>query len=391
MTDRQPGRPADDGIAGPDDAGVTSPDLAGGPGTGSELGSGPGTGSALVPAPSEDEPSAGLVTPAATPSTGDQPPSAPSMFSLEGRRVPAIYLIGWIGSLMGLAILLVSFLSAGSGAARWLFLVGLAVLGVGLVAAAGSQAVERSARPDLAYRGPSPVLAFVAALALTLVGVVVVIGPLSALGLDATSPAASTISLLITLLAYVIVVRLLVVGPGSLTWREMGVTRPDAAAVRELLIGAVCAVPVLVVTIALGIFLSAFVERSPSPLPQAADPAGLALNLLSAAVLAPIGEELFFRGFSTTAWARSLGAARPAIVRGAIFFAFAHVLTLFDASFASGAQHALFSFVALLPAGLALGWIFLARRSLYAAIGLHGAFNGIQVLLVFAAAGILPR
>ncbi|MDQ1324315.1 MAG: hypothetical protein QG587_1651, partial [Chloroflexota bacterium] len=73
-----------------------------------------------------------------------------------------------------------------------------------------------------------------------------------------------------------------------------------------------------------------------------------------------------------------------AIVRGALFFAIAHVLTLFDASFETGAQRALFSFVALLPVGLALGWVFLSRKSLYAAIGLHAAFNAIQVLALLA-------
>jgi membrane protease YdiL (CAAX protease family) len=86
-----------------------------------------------------------------------------------------------------------------------------------------------------------------------------------------------------------------------------------------------------------------------------------------------------------------LGSAWPAIVRGAVFFAFAHVLTLFDASFAVGAQRALFSFIALLPPGIALGWLFLSRRSLYASIGLHGAFNGIQVVLAFLAASALTR
>ncbi|HEY3334343.1 MAG TPA: type II CAAX endopeptidase family protein [Candidatus Limnocylindrales bacterium] len=314
-----------------------------------------------------------------------------SMFSLEGRRVPALYLVGWIGTVMGLAILLVSFMAAGGGAARWLFLAGLVVLGLGLIAAAGSQAVERSHRSDLAYRGPSPVIAFVVAIAITLVAIVVVLAPLSALGMDPTSPGATALSLLLTLVAYAVTVRLLVVGPGSLTWAEMGVRRPDAAAVRDLLIGALCALPVLVVTIALSLLLGTFLERTPSPLPQAGDAAGLLLNLVSAAVLAPVGEELFFRGFATTAWARSLGSAWPAIARGAVFFAIAHVLTLFDASFATGAQRALFSFLALLPVGVALGWLFLARRSLYASIGLHAAFNGIQVLLAFAAAGALGR
>jgi membrane protease YdiL (CAAX protease family) len=126
------------------------------------------------------------------------------------------------------------------------------------------------------------------------------------------------------------------------------------------------------------------IEPAPSVLPAAGDGLSLALNLVSAALIAPIGEELFFRGFATTAWARAVGARR-AIVRGAVFFAVAHVLTLTDASFAEGAQRALWSFVVLLPAGLALGWVFLSRRSLYAAIGLHATFNALQVIALFAA------
>ncbi len=38
---------------------------------------------------------------------------------------------------------------------------------------------------------------------------------------------------------------------------------------------------------------------------------------------------------------------------------------------------------------MTLGWLFLSRRSLYAAIGLHGAFNGIQVLLLYVAGNAL--
>ena len=108
--------------------------------------------------------------------------------------------------------------------------------------------------------------------------------------------------------------------------------------------------------------------------------AGLLFNLMSAALIAPLGEELFFRGFTTTAWARTYGA-RSAIVRGAVFFALAHVATMFDASFGEGAQRAVYSFVALLPVSLALGWLFLARRSLWAPIGLHATFNALQVVL----------
>ena len=82
------------------------------------------------------------------------------MFSLEGRAVPGLYLVGWLGCLVGAGCCSISFMATVSGAAPWLFLVGLVVPRGRPVAAAGSQAVERGRRPDLAYRGPSPVLAF---------------------------------------------------------------------------------------------------------------------------------------------------------------------------------------------------------------------------------------
>ncbi len=288
---------------------------------------------------------------------------------------------------MGLAVVLVSVLASSGAAAAWLFLAGDIVLAVGLVSAAGSQAVERGRRKELAYRGPSPVLAFLAVFAITVIATVAVLAPLSALGLDAGSPAATTIQLSITMLAYVGIVRLLVVGPGALSWAEMGVTRPSAAAVRELLVGAVLALPVLVVALTLAAVVGRFVEPAPSPLPPATNVTGLLLNLVSAAIIAPIGEELFFRGFATTAWARTEGPRR-AIVRGAAFFAVAHIVALFDATFVTGAQRALYSFVVLLPVGIALGWVFLARRSIYASIGLHSAFNAIQVIALVAATGL---
>jgi len=318
-----------------------------------------------------------------------EPPAAGppglSTFSLEGRAAPALYLIGWVGSVLGLGIVGVALLAAGTVAAALLFLIGLLLLGVGLLAASGSQAIERGRRPELAYRGPSPVLAFFTVFAITLVLFVVVLAPLTALGLEPTAPLATTISLLITAAVYVGVIRLLVVGPGALSWADMGLRVPAGAALADLTVGALLAVPVLVVTLLLSGLLSTFLQPAPSPLPSTPDVPGLVANLLSAAVIAPISEELFFRGFATTAWAKALGSW-AAIVRGALFFAFAHVIAQLDPSFAEGAQRALFSFVALLPVGLTLGWLFLARRSLYAPIGLHATFNAIQVLLAFAIA-----
>src|SRR5207253_609227 len=84
----------------------------------------------------------------------------------------------------------------------------------------------------------------------------------------------------------------------------------------------------------------------------------------------PIGEETFFRGFATAAWARVYGPTR-AIVQGALFFAFVHVLTIAAADFSEGTRQALIAFVVRVPVALALGWLFLRRRSIYAPMGLH--------------------
>ena len=109
---------------------------------------------------------------------------------IEGRAAPALYLIGWVGSVMGLAVLLVSFLAGTAPAAPWLFLVGLVLLVVGLLSATGSQAIEGRRWTDRPYHGPSPVLAFGAVIAVTLIANVAVIAPLVVVGLDPVSPAA---------------------------------------------------------------------------------------------------------------------------------------------------------------------------------------------------------
>jgi membrane protease YdiL (CAAX protease family) len=207
--------------------------------------------------------------------------------------------------------------------------------------------------------------------------------PLVRLGMSPDGPAAAFVSVLVTAAAYVVLLRLLVVGTGALGWRDMGVTADRGGVVTDLAWGAVMAVPVLFVTGLLAYALSRFLPMPPSVLPPAPDATGLALNLLAAAVLAPIGEELFFRGFATTAWRRTNGA-RAALVRGSLFFAFVHVLTLTGASAPEASAFALVALVARLPISFALGWVFLQRGTIWAPIGMHAAFNGIQVLTAAA-------
>jgi CAAX protease family protein len=117
-----------------------------------------------------------------------------------------------------------------------------------------------------------------------------------------------------------------------------------------------------------------------SPLPPTRESSGIALNFLAAAVIAPIGEEVFFRGFSLTAWERTLGW-RAALVRSALFFAFVHVLTVGGSSFGDAAAKALIAFAQRIPVAVALGYVFVQRRSILAPIGLHATYNALLLLI----------
>ena len=123
-----------------------------------------------------------------------------------------------------------------------------------------------------------------------------------------------------------------------------------------------------------------------SPLPPTQTTAGFLLNMVSAAIVAPIGEELFYRGFALTAWLRRLGE-RPAIIRSALFFALVHVLTVGGVNFNDAAPRALIGFAVRVPVAFALAWVFLRRGSIFASIGLHAAFNGLLLILSEVSAG----
>ena len=321
-----------------------------------------------------------------SPVASSTPPGL-TTFTIEGRRAPALFVVGWLASLLGLGLAIVGLLRGGGLTGAVLFTVGLAVLGLGLIAAAGSQAIERRATAHRPYAGPSPVLVFAAVLPLTLVVVIAVGTPLVGLGVDANGPLAAVISLAAIAAVYVVLIRLLVVGTGALGWGAMGVRRPGRGVVEDLAWGAVLGVPVLFATGLLASLLARFLPIPPNVLPPAPDTAGLILNLLAAALIAPIGEEVFFRGFVTTAWARTDGP-RVALVRGSLFFAIAHVLTLTGGDAGQALGFAVFAFLARLPVAFTLGWLFLRRGSLYAPIALHVVFNGLQVLALAAAGGV---
>ena len=97
--------------------------------------------------------------------------------------------------------------------------------------------------------------------------------------------------------------------------------------------------------------------------PQSA--AGIVLFTLLAVVMAPLAEEVFFRGFVFRGFAASWGFLGGAAVSAAVFSAAHLQLTLF---------------VPLLALGFGLAWAYRRTGSLWTPITIHAIFNGISVL-----------
>ena len=90
------------------------------------------------------------------------------------------------------------------------------------------------------------------------------------------------------------------------------------------------------------------------------------LVIVAVVILAPIAEEIFFRGVVFNALLRE-GGRRWAFIGSSALFAIIHV-----------------SLVALLPIfllGLALAWIYQRSGNLLAPIAMHATVNGISVAL----------
>jgi membrane protease YdiL (CAAX protease family) len=311
------------------------------------------------------------------------------VFEIDGRAAPGLYVFAWIASGLGLALLLIAIGAASPGlGAAGLTLASTFLLSIGLVLGAGAQAAQRQADGVAGYAGPSPFLVFLASLPLTVFLVLVVVGGLSATtGLAAGSPVGRLLSVALTALVYIGLVRLLVVGTGAMSWADMGLRRlPIGRIVADGLWGAAFALPVIVAAGILAALLVGFLRTTPeSPLPPTGTAEGLLLNLVTAAVLAPIGEEVFYRGFALSAWLRTMDV-RTAVVRSAAFFAFVHILTLGAGTFEEGVSQAVIAFAVRIPIAVALAWTFLRRGSLYAPIGLHAAYNGILMLIAESSA-----
>jgi uncharacterized protein len=304
-----------------------------------------------------------------------------STFTIEGRSAPALFVVGWLATIVGFGMIAIALMSGDTMAGRILLIVGLLVLSIGLISAAGSQGVERRVRAVLPYVGPSPFLVFAAVLPISILAGVLVALPLHALGVPLDGPFGALVAVTVQAVVYVSLVRLLVVDAGALGWREMGVLALDRSALGEIAGGALWAIPIIGVTIVVSqMLLTIFPVEPVSPLPPTADAIGFAISLLVGVIIAPFGEEILFRAFATTAWVRAFGVRRG-VVQAALIFAFAHVLTISGRDAGEAFGLAAVGFGSRIPIALALGFLFVRRRTMWASFGLHAAFNGILLVI----------
>jgi hypothetical protein len=177
-------------------------------------------------------------------------------------------------------------------------------------------------------------------------------------------------------LAMLLVVYLRIARPGVITWSQMGLTWSSLGS--RVLLGLVAGVGLLGVSFVLDYLLRlAGVESTQENMFAALQSASLpqfAVVLMAVGCLAPLAEEVFFRGYVFGAYNRQKGLWQAFLFSSAIF-AVLHVNELTN-----------FNALALTPffvIGLALAGIYYYAGSLVPAIVAHGVNNCVAVLLLY--------
>jgi len=312
--------------------------------------------------------------------------SRPGLLQLAGREAPALYVIGLLTTVVGVSALVAGI--AGAGVALVIF--ALLLIGVGGIALSGASALQRRVdTPAAGWRGPGPLAIFWTTIPWALLAQILVAALLTAVGAaTALSTPLGTLALAAASnLATVLIIGLVVVGSGAVRWRDLILATPAASPktlpppdrrgglAGDLFWGVALALPIMS---AAGLFATLVMNgtglSAPVVLPPTLNAVDLTANVLTAGLIAPIGEELLYRGVIAQAWARQ-SSARRAILFSAIVFAFAHTLTVGGTSVGDAASVAAVAFAVRLPLGIALGWLWIRRRSLVATIALHASYN----------------
>jgi membrane protease YdiL (CAAX protease family) len=165
---------------------------------------------------------------------------------------------------------------------------------------------------------------------------------------------------------------LLVVRRYGTSWAALGCRLPDrkelvSALALLVLVAAGCA---FCVTATMAVLAASGVKATFAPLSTVSVPADplFVVGLVGAVVLAPVAEELLFRGILYQALRKHVGVALG-IASSAVIFAGLHVRPV--------------AAPALLMLGIGLAAAFERTRSLYPSMAMHAAYNGVIILLAW--------
>jgi uncharacterized protein len=234
--------------------------------------------------------------------------------------------------------------------------------------------VKRSLPPER-YRGPSIfVLLLIVLVAGNIVsGTVGLIDPEAITNLTALPAGTATLLLFLTPVSFLAVALLFVVWPRALAGvRWVDGLRAVVRFAAGVGIGAVAWAVVFVISAALEWVLRQLGQQIGGQ-QLAVDLLGnvpFAVGIVGVAVVAPIAEELFFRGVTLNAWEREYGPRRG-LWGSALLFTAIHV-----------PDGGIFIVPPILILALVLGITYQRTRSLPMVIGIHAAFNAISTILV---------
>lgn len=363
-------------------------------------------------------------------SPGNFHPSVPRrpILSFKAQASPRLYAVGMLVGLPAIVALLAymaatttGFKLGALGVPAWLVIEIVSIAGaLGLIARAVAQGRQRRLDGWQDYAGPSPLLTMGALLAtVTALQIPLEMG-LKSLQVDLYSAGATLAVTLAYLAAYFGLVYFLAVRPGALSWRDLArpariapssddwsssepeiegprriVVRARAAGARfggtrigNLLVPIALVIPLMIASsvLSLGMLLVLGLNKSDIS-PESVNPNDFLSRmvlLVAVAIVAPLGEEIFFRGFATNAWSRSM-SRNSAILRASLFFAFVHVMNTPSSDIGLSWRVALFNFGARVPVAFALTWLYMRRRSIFASGTLHAGYNGLITLIGFIA------
>ena len=250
-----------------------------------------------------------------------------------------------------------------------LLVLGGLLLVVGLLLNAVRALIVRAALPPERYRGPA---VFVLLLMAVILGTIVALGAGStALALfngGELSVGGSLLLLTSTQIGLVVVTGAFVVAPRALAGvRLVGKT----GLVRSLLIGLGAAIPAWIGATLLGALAATVLQaigltEEAGPVDSFIKRGDPTVILLAFLLVAPVAEEIFFRGVVYNAWLRERGPW-VAVIGSAALFAAIHT--------------SLFALVPIFALGVTLALLYRRTGSLASTMALHAGFNAISVAI----------